>query len=144
MEKREIRFRAWDYDLETMFYPGEFDLAQEKDNGFHAYTYDQDGDFIELELMQWTGLADKNGTPIYEGDILREPPRFKWDKENYVSYEVFWHSNDMCQKNVGWQCNRAHFHGSIAGTTKFFNMVPKHTSKLIVIGNIHELENPIT
>lgn len=63
---REVKFRAW--DGEKMY---------------RSYTIDEngemctDGDFInEVEgkkgviHMQYTGLLDKHGTEIYEGDII--------------------------------------------------------------------------
>ena len=66
---REIKFRAWDTINKVMrFNASKIKSAIYWDNGesFHAF-----GD--QYELMQSTGLLDKNGlTEVYEGDIIDE------------------------------------------------------------------------
>lgn len=56
---REIKFRAWHKDAEQMLYP-EYQSS--------AFQWLIEGQLIEI--MQFTGLHDKNGREIYEGDIL--------------------------------------------------------------------------
>ncbi len=56
---REIKFRAWDKAEKTMKY---FDYGI-----FNRIPFGLED---LSELMQYTGLKDKNGTEIYEGDIV--------------------------------------------------------------------------
>lgn len=66
---REIKFRAWSKGGKKMYPVNE--LAHPTKTGFDTIGIEDtwmEGD--EYELMQYTGLKDKNGVEIYEGDIL--------------------------------------------------------------------------
>ena len=59
---REIKFRAWEHDRQKMCYGYKNYIADAEQNNY--------------PLMQFTGLLDKNGTEIYEGDWVKHDA---WD-----------------------------------------------------------------
>jgi len=71
---REIKFRAWDRNNKYMAYQGTPDIETLESFIFHF------GDCI---LMQYTGLKDKNGVEIYEGDVLQY--KYYWATKRWWS-----------------------------------------------------------
>ena len=105
---REIKFRAW--DGKRMWCIEELDFRYQKALEKHALDM---VDWSDIEIMQFTGLLDKNGVEIYEGDIIEWVWLYKQIKDV-----------------VEWDNKRAMF---ATGDRK-----ERLLSAVTVIGNIHE------
>lgn len=109
---KESKFRAWDkIDKE---FAQNIDCLLDMRTPERVFALDDENG--ELIIEQCTGLKDKNGKEVYEGDILQIDDHILGD------FEVLWH-------NLGWAIKR-----SIG-----FETLSVHKSEdIVVIGNIHE------
>ncbi len=99
--KRILKFRAWDSDKKVMifdFHPtANYTIFQTQVNDkFICGGTMQNGDWNEPDLMQYTGLKDKNGKEIYEGDIIKKTDKTK------SPMLVEWRGGAWGYSNVMW------------------------------------------
>ena len=107
---REIKFRAWD-TVNNRWFRTELEWKGFSIFGELMYSGLPNMDMLpHIELQQFTGLKDKNGKEVYEGDIVTL-------QQSYVKpIAVYWNEE----------------------MTGYYPLLSERGHNLEVIGNIHE------
>jgi len=121
---REIKFRAWWIEKSIMLNDAHdfYDTLGDVERGNSCEPVNSFGQLLddpkEYTVMQFTGLLDKNGKEIYEGDIVKtfafdkthtgeiyfQPTRLNWSVKHsaYANQDLFVYSRpDFSIENIG-------------------------------------------
>lgn len=127
---RVIKFRIWDSAKHCMYQ--------------NVGIVPCEIDYLRPTLMQFTGLLDKNGKEIYEGDIVAD------DRWGGKLFEVRWCNgkNEFLSGQVGWVLDDekfspvGHIVNEFAATTELHDREDYYNG--IVVGNVYENSKLIT
>ncbi len=123
---REIKFRAWDKLNKNWVTEKNWVFIRLNgtiyENEFQGFIEPSD----RYEITQFTGLRDKNGKDIYEGDVL----------ENKVTFSdgVVWST----KQRVIWYAEQATFGLVPAKPMTYSDLNQEKLNRYEVIGNIYE------
>lgn len=129
---REYKFRAWCKNKNTMIENyvtgvdsyGELNVAH-----FHSSAYNASS-VPNLVLMQYTGLNDKNGKEVYEGDVVKV--YINSSSDDYLRLEANYLDNNK------WRNEDAYILLKISIPETYYEEWCDNGEKIEIIGNIYE------
>lgn len=122
---RELKFRVWSEEDKQYRTDCKLRYLFTSPTGLPSTVYNDEGDRFDIE--QYTGLKDKNGEEIYEGDIVEEDIDFNSKMtDGTFRYGVYWDECSLC-----WALDPI-------GEEGIHNELWQTNLSRRVVGNIHE------
>ena len=122
---REIKFRAWDKACKLIHFMLEQSHKLPLPQPLHTYLENTE----RFDIMQFTGLQDKNGKDIYESDICRE-----WLVDAVEEEGGFWNYYEIKFEKGCFVCKEIGFTYEKEGPQNLHEC----SNDIEIIGNIYE------
>lgn len=123
---RDIKFRVWDSERKKIL-----PIQRHSFKTGKSMPYGWNMEYVFDDLMQYTGLKDKNGKEIYEGDIVKY--KVKGSDKTYTTVMKFNEDHGAflfgIYKGVKMPCGKK---------TRMNKYTRKSVGSVEVIGNIYE------
>lgn len=113
-----VRYRAWDKETETM--NGMAEIYRNRNQEIELHPRDEN-----IILMQSTGLFDRNGKEIFEGDIVQFEDCYEVSDFLYINTGII----EWCQGG---------FHVTNRDSVLMEDLLDGDSLDVIIIGNIYE------
>lgn len=139
---REIKFRGYNYQFKKWFYGSLFIQKYDNDlmlSNSRTTIIDDRGFLVMVDngtIGQYTGLQDKNGVEIYEGDICKGN-EFSDDNDLFIIKYGKYKTSDWKEKYICNTYQYGWFAEYIETKTQVHLVIP---NGIKVIGNIYENE----